>query len=110
MNEAENKSNLSAFYRNSYIALFLYCISVTVAVYFALEPREDMIPFLVKMPVFLLYLLFMILSIVNLKNIYEAYRKDDYSIDMLIAVVLGIPLYFFAFIYSRIKVRRSINP
>lgn len=108
MNE-KNKAVLNLFNRNSYISLLFYLLAVGVSVFFVVNEYEKIIETSIKLITYALYLGFMVWSLVNLKNYFENTRKDDYSMDVLIYAMIGIPLYVFAFFYIRGKLKNDLS-
>lgn len=103
------QQELSSFNRNSYLSLIFYLIAVSVTVFFSVNEYEKVIASSVKFASYIIYLGFMIWSLVNLKNYFEATRKDDYSMDILIYAMVGIPLYLFAFFFIRGKLKKDLT-
>lgn len=106
--EKGNKAQLSQFNRNSYLSLVFYLVAVSVTIFFAVNDYQQIIASSVKLGSYALYLGFMIWSLVNLKNYFEQTRKDDYSMDILIYAMVGIPVYIFAFFYMRGKLKKDL--
>lgn len=103
------KQDLNSFNRNSFLSLLFYLIAVSVTVFFTVNDYEKIIASSVKLISYGLYLGFMIWSLVNLKNYFEKTRKDDYSMDILIYAMVGIPVYIFAFFYIRGKLKKDLT-
>lgn len=106
--ESNTEKHLSQFNRNSLLSLFFYLIAVSAIIYFTVNEEDQIIESTVKITCFAIYLGFMMWSLINLKNYFEATRKDDYSMDILIYAMVGIPVYIFAFFYMRGKLKKDL--
>ena len=106
--EAKAKKFLTSYNRFSVITLVTYLIAVTVTLYFTFNEHEQILASSVKMTSYAIYLSFMMLSLTNLKNFFEATRKDDYSMDVLIYAMVGIPVYVFAFFFIKSKLPSNL--
>lgn len=104
-----NNNLLNKFNRSSYFALIFYLIAVSVTIFFALNDFEKIVASSIKIGCYAFYLGFMMWSLTNLKNHLEATRKDDYSLDILIYAMIGIPLYIFAFFFIRFKLKPNLE-
>ncbi|MCB9195190.1 MAG: hypothetical protein H6598_03110 [Flavobacteriales bacterium] len=108
MSNSEIK-HLKLFNRNSYLTLIFYLIAVSVTIFFAVNDYEKIIASSVKIGCYVFYLGFMTWSLVNLKDYFEATRKDDFSMDILIYAIIGIPVYIFAFFFIRAKLKSDLE-
>lgn len=107
--ESENKKLLNSFNRFSILTLITYIIAVAVTLYFTINQHEQILASSVKMTCYAIYLTFMMFSLTNLKNYFEATRKDDFSMDILIYTIIGIPIYIFAFFFIRTKIQKNLS-
>ncbi|WP_258541864.1 hypothetical protein [Parvicella tangerina] len=105
----DSKKTLGTFNRNSYITLFLYLIAVSLTIFFSLNQYDQIVSTSIKLVSYALYLGFMMWSLINLKNYLEATRDNDYSMDILVYAMVGIPLYIFAFFYIRGKLKNDLT-
>jgi amino acid permease len=103
--ESNTQNHLAPFKRNSAIALVTYLIAVAATLYFTFNEHEQIVASSVKIACYAIYLTFMSLSLVNLKNHFEATRKDDYSMDVLVYTIVGIPVYIFAYFFIQPKLK-----
>ncbi len=104
------KINLRQFNRFSWLAFIFYFLSVSVSIWFvAIKHYDPVAETVAKLCLYAVYITFMALSIVRLKNYYELSKVDDFSTDILIYVVVGMPLYIFAFFYIRSKLKEGLD-
>lgn len=101
----EGKDLMKMFKRNSTVALVAYLIALAVTVLFTFQEYDQVIETSVKLGAYALYLGVMIGSILNLKNLFDATRADDYSMDIMIYAIIGIPLFIVSYFYIHFKLK-----